>query len=134
LTLPWKAKVVAGAAFVAGLSTLAVAIAGLMGQSDGSVGALWGVLGILVVVSWVWPLMIYRGSESEAVHFDEGFFVIMALLLPAAETILAFAAVAVLAQVVRRRPLVKSAFNFGQVLVSVGLALAVSRGLAAPTE
>jgi diguanylate cyclase (GGDEF)-like protein/PAS domain S-box-containing protein len=133
--LPWKAKAVAGAAFAAGLLTLAVAITGLMGQShlEGPDSAAWFVFGALVVVSWVWPLIIYRGSESEAVHFDEGFFVIMALLLPAPETILTFAVATVVAQVVRRRPLVKSIFNFGQLLASVGLALAVSRGLDPPT-
>ena len=128
-------KAVAGAALAAGLLTLAVAVGGVASQSrlGGPVWAAMAVFGLLIAVSWVWPLVIYRGSESEAVHFDEGFFVIMALLVPSAETILVFALVTVVAQVARRRPLVKSAFNFGQVLVSVGLALAVSRGLATPT-
>ena len=118
-----------------GCVILALALAGLVRQPalDGNGWAAWGVLVVLVTGSWIWPMMIYRGTESEAVHLDEGFFVIMALLLPAAETILVFAVATVVAQVVRRRPMVKSAFNFGQVLVAAGLALAVSRGLAAPT-
>ena len=32
-------------------------------------------LGRLIVVSWFWPLIIYVGDESEAVHLDEGFLV-----------------------------------------------------------
>src|SRR5262249_30291384 len=41
------------------------------------------VLSALVIASWIWPLVMYRGTESEAHHLDEGFFVIMALILPA---------------------------------------------------
>jgi diguanylate cyclase (GGDEF)-like protein/PAS domain S-box-containing protein len=135
VTLPWQAKAVVGTAFAAGFVILALAVARLVGQPalDGNGWAAWGVLVVLVTGSWIRPLMIYRGTESEAVHLDEGFFVIMALLLPAAETIVVFAVATVVAQLVRRRPVVKSAFNFGQVLVAAGLALAVSRGLAAPT-
>jgi hypothetical protein len=135
VTLPWQAKVVVWAVFAVGLLILATAVTDLVRQPalDVNSWAAGAVLVVLVTGSWIRPLMIYRGTESEAVHLDEGFFVIMALLLPAAETIVVFVVVTVVAQVIRRRPLVKSAFNFGQVLVAAGLALAVSRGLAAPT-
>jgi diguanylate cyclase (GGDEF)-like protein/PAS domain S-box-containing protein len=135
VTLPWQAKAVVSTAFAAGLVILALAVVGLVGQPalGGNDWAAWAVLVVLVTGSWTRPLMIYRGTESEAVHLDEGFFVIAALLLPAAETIVVFAVATVLAQIIRRRPMVKSAFNFGQVLVASGLALVVSRALAAPT-
>lgn len=81
------------------------------------------VLASLAAATWIWPLLIYRGTESEAVHLDEGLFVAMDVVLPPAGTVLAFAVATVISQVVRRRPLVKSVFNFGQVLTAVGVAL-----------
>ena len=77
--------------------------------------------------------MVYRGGESEAFNLDEGFFVILALLVPPLVTLGTLALATVMAQAVRRRPLVKSAFNVGQVLIAAGLGLAVSRAIAAPT-
>jgi diguanylate cyclase (GGDEF)-like protein/PAS domain S-box-containing protein len=65
---------------------------------------------------------------------DEVFFVILALLVPPLVTLGTFALATVLAQAARRRPLVKSAFNAGQVLVAAGLGLAVSRSIAAPSN
>src|SRR5260370_9479697 len=65
---------------------------------------------------------------------DEGFFVSLALLVPPLVTLGIFALATVLAQIARRRPLLKSAFNIGQVLIAVGLGLAVSRGIAAPSN
>ena len=56
---------------------------------------------------------------------DEGFFVLLILLVPAALTVLVFAVVAVVAQAVKRRSLVKSAFNVGQVVTSAGIAALV---------
>ena len=64
---------------------------------------------------------------------DEGFFVILALLVPPLLTLGTMALATILAQVVRRRPLVKSAFNAGQVLIAAGLGLAVSRSIAVPS-
>jgi diguanylate cyclase (GGDEF)-like protein len=89
-------------------------------------------MGVLLTGSWVWPVVVYRGGESEAFNLDEGFFVILALLVPPLLTLATFGAATALAQVVRRRPLVKSAFNTGQVLTAAGLGLSVSRGIAAP--
>ncbi|HUZ56176.1 MAG TPA: EAL domain-containing protein [Streptosporangiaceae bacterium] len=88
----------------------------------------------LFLGSWVWPVVVYRGGESAAFNMDEGFFVILALLVPPLVTLGTFALATVLAQVVRRRPLLKSAFNVGQVLIAAGLGLAVSRGIAAPSN
>src|SRR4029077_5957283 len=83
------------------------------------------VLATLVVASWVWPLVMFRGSSSEAVHLDEGFLVIMAVVIPAPAVVVAFAGAIIVAQFVRRRPRFKSVFNFGQVLTGVGASLLV---------
>ncbi len=82
----------------------------------------------------MWPVVVYRGGESAAFNTDEGFFVILALLVPPLVTLGTFALATVLAQAARRRPLVKSAFNAGQVLIAAGLGLAVSRSIAAPSN
>ncbi|HEX6394911.1 MAG TPA: EAL domain-containing protein [Acidimicrobiales bacterium] len=84
-----------------------------------------GVLCALAIASWVRPLVLYRDDQSEAFHLDEGFFVVLALLVPLPATIATFAIATLVSQLVRRRPLLKSAFNFGQVLVSAGLGLGV---------
>jgi diguanylate cyclase (GGDEF)-like protein/PAS domain S-box-containing protein len=91
-------------------------------------------MGILALGSWVWPILVYRGAESEAFSMDEGFFVILALLVPPVLTLGTLALATVLAQAVRRRPLVKSAFNAGQVVTAAGLGLAVSREIAVPGQ
>jgi diguanylate cyclase (GGDEF)-like protein/PAS domain S-box-containing protein len=66
---------------------------------------------------------MYRGDSSEAVQLDEGFLVVMAMVMPGYAVVLAFATAVVVAQVVRRRSLVKSLFNFGQVVAAVGIAV-----------
>ena len=90
-------------------------------------------VGALVLGSWVWPVVVYRGGESAAYNTDEGFFVILALLVPPMVTLGVFFLATVVAQAARRRPLVKSAFNAGQVLIAAGLGLAASRCIAAPS-
>lgn len=91
-------------------------------------------MGVLVFGSWVWPVVVFRGGESEAFHLDEGFFVILALLVPPLLTLGTLAAATVLAQAARRRAVPKSAFNWGQLLLSAGVALTVSRVIAAPGD
>ncbi len=91
-------------------------------------------MGVLALGSWVWPVVVYRGGESAAFNMDEGFFVILALLVPPLVTLGTLALMTILAQAARRRPLVKSAFNAGQVLIAAGLGLAASRAIAAPSD
>ena len=91
-------------------------------------------IGALALGSWVWPVLVYRGGESEALSMDEGFFVILALLVPPLVTLGTLGVATVLAQAGRRRSVVKSAFNVGQVLIAAGAGLAVSRGVAAPAR
>ena len=91
-------------------------------------------MGVLLLGSWIWPVVVYRGGESEAFNLDEGFFVILALLVRPLLVLATFAVATVLAQAVRRRPLVKSVFNTGQVLTAAGLGLVISRAIAVPSD
>jgi diguanylate cyclase (GGDEF)-like protein/PAS domain S-box-containing protein len=135
MKLPRPARAIVAASIAGGVGTLIVAgirqsAAAPVSESQWFVAA---VLGILLLGSWLWPVIVFRGGESEAAQVDECFFVILALLVPPVLTLGTLAMATTLAQAIRRRPLVKSAFNAGQVLVSAGLGLAVSRGIAVPT-
>src|ERR1700678_864670 len=134
MKVPRATSVVVAAAIVGGAVALILAVwsrpaAGPIAEDQWIVAA---AMGVLLLGSWVWPVVVYRGGESEAFNLDEGFFVVLALLVPPLLTLATFGVATVLAQAVRRRPLVKSAFNTGQVLAAAGLGLAVSRGISAP--
>ena len=99
---------------------------------DGSQWLIAAAMGVLALGSWTWPVVVYRGCESEAVNMDEGFFVILALLVAPLVVLVSLALATLLAQAARRRPVAKSAFNVGQVLITAGLGLAVCRAIAPP--
>jgi diguanylate cyclase (GGDEF)-like protein/PAS domain S-box-containing protein len=133
---PWTTRVIVAASVLGGAFTLFVAGWRQMASVHIHEGQ-WIVaaaMGVLALASWVWPVVVYRGGESEAFNMDEGFFVILALLVPPLVTLGTLGLATVLAQAARRRPLVKSAFNVGQVLIAAGLGLAVSRSIAAPSH
>jgi diguanylate cyclase (GGDEF)-like protein/PAS domain S-box-containing protein len=136
MKLPRPARAIVAASIAGGIGTLIVA--GLRQSACAPItGSQWfvaAVLGVLLLGSWLWPVVVFRGGEYEAAHVDECFFVILALLVPPVLTLGTLAVATTLAQVIRRRPVVKSAFNAGQVLVSAGLGLAVSRGIAVPSD
>ena len=79
------------------------------------------VFGALMAASWIWPIMLNIDGQPDAFDLDEGFFVLLVLLVPAAMTVVVFAVVATVAQVVKRRQLVKSIFNVGQVVTAAGI-------------
>ena len=91
-------------------------------------------MGVLVLGSWIWPVVVFRGGESEAFHLDEGFFVILALLVPPLLALGTLATATVLGQAARRRSAAKSAFNSGQMILAAGAALAFSRMIDAPAD
>jgi diguanylate cyclase (GGDEF)-like protein/PAS domain S-box-containing protein len=132
--LPHATGVVVAASVAGGVLTLLVALwqAGpvRVGERQWIIAA---AMGVLVLGSWIWPVVVYREGESEAFNMDEAFFVILALLVPPLVTLGTLVLATVAAQAARRRPLVKSAFNVGQVVTAAGLGIAVSRGIAAPT-
>ena len=131
-TLPGPARAVIAAAFTSGLGIFAVAVVALIRHPlpQSNQFLVFATLTVFVAATWVWPLVMYRGAQSELINLDEGFFVIAALLLPWPLAVLVFALAIGVAQVVRRRPLFKVVFNWGQVVISAGLGLAVARLLA----
>ena len=130
--LPVRARVIVTVAAVGGLA--ASVTEAVIGRPHG-LGPLGSIalLSAFIAASWLWPLVMYKGEQSEAHHLDEGFFVVMALLLHPTATIASFAVAMVITQAVRRPPLVKSIFNFGMILLSVSLGLAVVHVIAPPT-
>jgi diguanylate cyclase (GGDEF)-like protein/PAS domain S-box-containing protein len=125
---------VVACAVAGGLATLVLAAVHLsnVGPPDAHDAAIGGVLVALVVVSWVRPLYVYVRDQSEAIHLDEAFLVVMLLVLTPAWAIAAFGTAIVVAQALLRRPLVKSLFNAGQMVASVGIATLVYSQLASP--
>ena len=131
LRVTWAiiAVAVAGGAFALFFAGWRQSASGPVSEGQWVVAA---TIGVLALGSWVWPIVVYRGVESEAFNMDEGFFVILALLVPPLLVLGTLALATVVAQAARRRPVVKSAFNAGQVLIAAGLGLAVSRIIASP--
>lgn len=52
-----------------------------------------GVFGTMALLSWLRPLIMYVGDQSEAVHLDEGVLVVLLLLVRPCFTVLTFALV-----------------------------------------
>jgi len=130
--LPSRARVVVAGAVGAGIVTLSLAARSLA-MSTSPTADQWvlsAVFGLLVVGSWARPVLIHVKDQSETAHLDEAFFVVLTLLVAPALTVLTFAAATALAQVVRRRTLIKSVFNSGQVVTSVGVGTLVFTALA----
>jgi diguanylate cyclase (GGDEF)-like protein/PAS domain S-box-containing protein len=102
--------------------------------SAAGLGQLWivTVFALFVLASWLWPIVMYQGSSSQAHHLDEGLFVLLALTLPPLGVVVAFSTATAVAQCVRRRPFTKSTFNVAQMLLSVSAGIAVMHAIAPP--
>ena len=127
MSLAWRAKAVILSVVAGGLAVLAVAVRDLAVHGlpgDGQLIVI-SVFSLLVLLSWVRPLIVYIGEQSEAVQLDEACFVILVLIAPGAMTLVAYGLATVASQVLQRRPLVKSAYNSGQVLLSVAAGIVV---------
>ena len=93
-----------------------------------------GAIGALIAFNWIRPVVVYIGNRIDTFQMDEGFFVILALLLPPVITLTTLAVASTIAQIVRRRQLIKSVFNVGEVLIAAGLGLLISRSIATPSH
>lgn len=134
--LPRLARLIIAATAVAGAG-LYVLVGTTSSWTPHMTLLMWAVVAVVFTVamfSWIRPLVLFRGNQSEAFHFDEGFLVLLLLVVPPAATMSVFAGVVILAQAVRRRPLVKSVFNLGEVMVGAGLGVLVSRAIAVPSS
>ena len=132
---PATRTIIAGA--VAG-GAIAILVTTLLTGRDTSITASqWveaAVVGLMMLASWIRPFILYRNGQSSAYHLDEGFFAMLALLLPPVFVLGTLAVTITAAQVVRRRPPAKSLFNVGQVLLSAGLGLAIVHNVAPPSR
>jgi diguanylate cyclase (GGDEF)-like protein/PAS domain S-box-containing protein len=133
MSLPRAARAAVVCAVLGGLAALGVASyqLSIRGLPDGRHLAVALVLVALVVVSWLRPLIIFVRRESEAIHLDEAFLVVMLLVLSPSVAVVGFGAATLVSQAILRRPLVKSSFNAGQVMLSAGAAAGVYAELAA---
>lgn len=124
-------KVRATVAGFALTGAVTVGVAGALVPSKG-VGPVYELvpLTIILALGWAFPLLVLRKEETEAFQLDEAFFVAMALLLPVPGTVAAFLAATVIGNCIRRRPLVRAAFNIGQTVTAVGLGLAAMNFIA----
>ncbi|HLX88714.1 MAG TPA: diguanylate cyclase, partial [Acidimicrobiales bacterium] len=128
MKLPWKAKGVIAIAGVLGLTTLVLSALSTWHAHAPSASAIAVLVtfGALWVASWLWPLVIYHlDGESQAVHLDEGFFVVLALLAPRVSLVVLAGVASLVAQGFRRRPIPKTVFNTGQMIISIWAATAM---------
>lgn len=116
-------------------------VATVVAAAAGSVAALaahygdagFGRVGILVVLAavgcaaWTWPLIVYRGSASEAVHADEGLIFLALVLLPPRGVMATMAVAAAVGQLRHRRSWLKAVFNWAEVIVASSAAVLVTQ-------
>src|SRR6185437_12904616 len=112
---------------LAGAVVLAIALQRLWvdGWPDGTATMFAVVFGALMAASWIWPITLFVHDQSDVYDIDEGFFVLMILLVPPNLTVVVFTVVALVAQAVRRRAILRIAFNAGRVVTSTGIAALV---------
>ena len=135
-TLPSTVRLIVAATAIAGLG-MAGLVAAVGPWTPHMSASLWFVVAVVFALdafSWIRPLVLFRSGQSEAFHFDEGFLVVLALLVPPAVTLAVFAGVVIVAQAVRRRPFVKSLFNLGEVLLGASLGVLAARAISPPTH
>jgi diguanylate cyclase (GGDEF)-like protein/PAS domain S-box-containing protein len=131
VTLPRAAQAVL-AATVAVAVLCAFGLVEVFGTRGFGSSAVLLALSGLVLANWVWPILMYSDGSSQAHHLSEGIFVVLALVTPPVGTLEAFVVATVLAQVIRRRAVVKSVFNVAQIVISVSAGLAVVQLVAPP--
>ncbi|HVT42192.1 MAG TPA: EAL domain-containing protein [Acidimicrobiales bacterium] len=111
----------------AGVVVLGIALQHLwLGGWPGGTATMFAVVfGFLMAASWIWPITLFVHDQSDVFDIDEGFFVLMILLMPADLAVLVFAVVVVVAQLVRRRAFLRIVFNAGRVVTATGAAALV---------
>lgn len=134
MSLPRPARAVVGCALAGGLVAFGLASLAAVrrGMPAGWQVGLAAALLVLLVVSWLKPLVIFVREQSEAIQLDEAFLVVALLVLSPSLAVLGFGVATLIAQAILRRPLVKSVFNAGQVVASAGLGALVYAHMADP--
>ena len=123
MSFPRSTRIVVALWAAAGLAACALSLASMVAAAPPTATAIVfaAVFGALMAASWIWPITLYIDGQSDGIVLDEGFLVLLVLLVPSAMTVLVFVVVTVCAQAIKRRPLVKSVFNVGQVVTAAGL-------------
>jgi diguanylate cyclase (GGDEF)-like protein/PAS domain S-box-containing protein len=130
--LPRSAKAVLAVTIAAGMACACFIGLAFGSRGFGSTSVLL-VLSVLVLASWVWPILMYSEGSSQAHHLDEGFFVVLVLVLPPVGALSAFLLATVIAQLIRRRATVKTLFNVAQITISVSAGIAVVHLVSPPS-
>jgi len=123
MSFPRSTRIVVALWAAAGLAACALSLVSMVSAAPPTATAIVfaAVFGALMAASWIWPITLYIDGQSDGVVLDEGFFVLLVILVPPAMAVLVFVVVSVCAQAIKRRPLVKSVFNVGQVVTAAGL-------------
>jgi len=128
MQLPIRARLL-----VAAVITLAAgSVAGLAVHYDDAGFGPAGVLVLLAAVAsaaWAWPLIVYRGNASEAVHADEGLIFLALVLLAPRGVLITIGVAAAIGQIRHRRGWLKAAFNWAEVVVASSAAVVVTQSL-----
>jgi diguanylate cyclase (GGDEF)-like protein len=92
----------------------------------------WVVIGaatLMAAASSIRPLLMFRADSSEAFNSSEAFLVILLLTQPPVASLASLTFATATAQIVKRRPVSKAAFNVGQVATATGAAVGLSHAL-----
>jgi len=128
MQLPLRARLVVAAVVAAAAGTVATLTVHYGSAGFGQVGIVV-LLAAVASAAWAWPLIVYRGSASEAVHADEGLIFLALLLLPPRGVLTTIAVAAAVGQVRHRRGWLKALFNWSEVMVASGAAVVVTQSL-----
>ncbi len=131
MRLPRRAKVVITVTVTSSAASVALVI---LRFAKFGVGPVWvlSVLAALVLASWLWPMILYRETTSETHHFDDGLFLVLALVLPPEGVVIAFFVATALAGLFRRLQPIKALFNLAGILLAACAGLAVIHAIAPP--
>ena len=126
MQLPLRARWVVGTVVAAAAGSVAALAAHYGDAGFGRVGILV-VLAAVGCAAWTWPLIVYRGSASEAVHADEGLIFLALVLLPPRGVLTTMAVAAAVGQLRHRRGWLKAVFNWAEVIVASSAAIVVTQ-------
>ncbi|HVV74669.1 MAG TPA: EAL domain-containing protein [Mycobacteriales bacterium] len=125
MSLPARARLLIAATAVISAAALVWAARGVTHPSSRSIIALV-VLGVTLILSDRFPLLLYGRSYSEAVTFGDGLLAASIALLTSQELILLYAGSQLIAQIWRRRSVVKSVFNTSQFILAATSAVLIA--------
>ncbi|HWC35373.1 MAG TPA: EAL domain-containing protein [Mycobacteriales bacterium] len=123
--LPVSARALISVVTATALAVILWAASGIHGAGAGPI-ADFAVLGLMLLLSNRFPLLLYNRNYSEAVGFDEGLIAVVIATLPTRSAVLLYALAQLIAQVWRRRPPLKAAFNIAQFTLAATAAMLVA--------